>query len=308
MKKVLITGACGFIGRQTLPLLQEKGYEVHGTVLPSQPPVDRQDIHWHIADLLNPNDTERIIETIQPSHLLHFAWYTHPSFYRTAEENLSWVSASIHLAKTFAKQNGTRALFAGTCFEYDTSFGLLSEETTPNHPGSLYGTCKNALRLIVNDFFTQRKISSAWGRVFYLFGPHEYPQRLVPTVINSLLQNKPALCTEGTQIRDFLYVKDVASAFVSLLDSDVQGTVNIASGNSISIRDLVMRIASLIGREDLIRLGAFPTPPGDPSEISAEVHRLYNEVGWRPAYSLEEGLQQTLSWWKTQTDRTSKDQ
>lgn len=97
-------------------------------------------------------------------------------------------------------------------------------------------------------------MSAAWGRIFHLFGPHEPPGRLVPAVVMALLKGEPARCTHGRQIRDFLHVEDVAAAFVALLTSDVRGTVNIGSGEPISLRHLVTRLAATVGAPQMVEL------------------------------------------------------
>jgi nucleoside-diphosphate-sugar epimerase len=146
----------------------------------------------------------------------------------------------------------------------------------------------------------QAELSTAWGRIFFLYGPHEHPDRLVPSVISSLLLNKQAQCTHGNQIRDFLYVRDVADAFVALLGSDVEGPVNIASGRPVLMKDIIQKIANRLARQDLIQLGAIHAPANEPPLLLADVRRLNTEVRWEPKYDLDLGLDETISWWKNQ--------
>jgi len=141
-------------------------------------------------------------------------------------------------------------------------------------------------------------LSSAWGRIFFLYGPHEHSDRLVPSVILSVLKGKPAPCSHGNQVRDFLYVEDVASAFVTLLESSVQGPVNIGSGHPVSLKEVVNRIGEMVGAPDLIRIGEKAAPQGDPSLLTADTRRLREDVKWIARYGLEAGLDQTIQWWK----------
>jgi nucleoside-diphosphate-sugar epimerase len=119
-------------------------------------------------------------------------------------------------------------------------------------------------------------------------------------VILSLLKGEPARCSHGNQIRDFLYVQDVADAFVALLESEVTGAVNIGSGQPIAIKDVVYKIADVIGRSDLIQLGAIPSPPKETPLLVADVTRLSNEVGWLAKFNWEIGLRQAIIWWEKQ--------
>ena len=300
MKRVLVTGASGFIGRHCLPMLLEKGYQVHAVVPAEALKLDLPEVHWHVADLLEVAGVPAMLEKVQASHLLHFAWVTTPGIYWSSPENLRWLQTSLELLRNFKAYGGQRVLMAGSCAEYDWRFGYCSENITPLLPGTLYGICKVALSRILMSFADREDLSAAWGRIFFLYGPHENPERLVPAVINALLEDSPALCTHGGQIRDYLYVKDVASAFVALLDSEVEGAVNIASGRPIELKEIILRIADLLGRPEMVRLGAIPVNDSEPPLLVADAQRLAQELGWHPAYDLDEGLAETIAWWKEQ--------
>lgn len=298
MKKVLLTGATGFIGRHCLPLLIVKGYEVHA-VSSKKSEEEKDNIFWHQVDLLNFAEISDLISKIKPTHCLHLAWSTEPKKYLNSIENLSWLQASLSLLQEFSKNDGQRFVMAGTCFEYDLRYGYCCEKLTPFAPGTLYGVCKHPLQQILNSFAKQTGLSSAYGLIFFLYGPHEKSERLVPSVIRSLLKREPARCSHGNQIRDFLYVEDVADAFIELLESNITGAINIASGCPISLRDIIYKIADKLDRRDLIQLGALPVREHEPHLILADVSRLKNELGWLPRYDLENGLDKTISWWKT---------
>jgi nucleoside-diphosphate-sugar epimerase len=299
MKKILVTGASGFIGSHCLPLLLDRDYEVHAVyskISADTPPT----VYWHQADLLEQKPIIELIESVQPSHLLHLAWYAIPGKYWTSPENLRWVQASLTLLQEFARRGGQRVVMAGTCAEYDWRYGYCSESVTPLSPSTIYGICKHSLQAIVEAYSVQFGLSSAWGRIFFPYGPNERPSRLVPSVIGALLRGEPAKCSHGEQIRDFLHVQDVASAFVTLLESEVGGAVNIASGKPIAVKSIVLKIAELLDREDLVQLGALPLSANEPPLLVADVTRLSKEVQWHPKFDLAEGLAQTISYWKQQ--------
>jgi nucleoside-diphosphate-sugar epimerase len=299
MKKVMVTGASGFIGRHALSTLIEHGFEVHAVASKALPNVSAN-WEWHRANLLDATQIKDLVKTVQPTHLLHFAWQAVPGKYWTSEENFLWVQTSLELLRQFREQGGQRVVMAGTCAEYDWNYGYCSESVTPRNPDSPYGICKHVMQEMLRAYSESSGLSSAWGRIFFLYGPYEHPNRLVPSVIRSLLSGEPARCSHGNQIRDFLYVQDVADAFVALLDSNVAGTVNIASGKPIAIKEVVYQIAEQIGRLDLIQLGVIPVAAKEPPLLVADIGRLSNQVGWLPKYSLNAGLEQTISWWKSQ--------
>lgn len=234
---------------------------------------------------------------VRPTHLLHFAWYAEPGLFWESPENLRWLEASIFLLRSFRESGGKRVVMAGTCAEYDWSYGCCSERITPCHPATLYGVSKNALQEVLLTYSVEEKLSSAWGRIFFLYGPKEHPLRLVSSVITSLLQDEFAHCTHGNQLRDFMHVEDVASAFVALLDSTVEGSVNIASGHPVTLKKVVHEIQDCLGLYDKIKLGSLPVAADDPPILIGDTRRLHNEVGWSPDYNLREGILDTVRYW-----------
>ena len=297
MKRVIVTGARGFIGRHALTTLIESGFEVHAVTSKRDRPAS-PNCTWHVADLLDNSQIKELVRSIQPTHLLHFAWYTTPAKYWTSLENFCWVQASLELLRQFQQQGGQRVVMAGTCAEYNWNYGYCLEGLTPREPKTPYGICKQALQEMVKAYSEITDLSSAWGRIFFAYGPYEYPNRLISSVVRSVLSREPALCSHGNQIRDFLYVQDVADAFVALLSSETTGSVNIASGQPISIKEVVYKIAEKVNSTDLIRLGAIPASPQEPKLLVGEVSRLSHEVGWLPKYDLDTGLKLTIDWWK----------
>ena len=301
MSDVLVTGASGFIGTHVLARLGQGGDTVHAVSRSGAPPagVEAKGCHWHACDLLQPAAAAELLRAVRPTHLLHLAWYAVPGRYLTAPENFAWARASLELLEAFQAVGGRRAVVAGSCVEYDWSHGLCSEEDTPRSYAQPYPACKNALRELLAAFAISTGMGWAWGRVFFLYGPHEPPGKLVASVINSLLAGEPAQCTEGSQRRDFLHVQDVADALVALLRSDFDGVVNIASGTAVSVKDLVTTIGRIMGRPELIHIGARAAPP-EPPLVVADTARLNRIIGWRPQLGLEQGLADAVDWWRTQ--------
>lgn len=294
MKRLLLTGGGGFVGRHAVIALIEAGYEVHALVNRNLPR-KTEGIYLHQCDLSDFRRQREIAREIRATHLLHLAWYAEHGKYWASPENYMCVEAGAELVSNFVESGGLRAVFAGTCAEYDWSYGYCLEGSTPLRPSTIYGSCKNRMRMILEDFSAGAGLKSSWGRIFSLYGPGEDHRRLVPSVALSLLRNEPAMCTHGNQVRDFLYVADAARAFVALLESGVQGPVNIASGVPVSVREVVLRIAEKINRRELVRFGAVQRSDNDPPFLTASVGRLTDEVGWRPSVDLDTGIDLTIA-------------
>jgi len=278
--------------------LVDRGYDVHAISRSEQQ--SAQNLTWHSTDLLDAVATDALLTKIGASHLMHLAWVTEPGVYWNSPENYEWLSASVNLLESFAEHGGTRAVLAGTCAEYDWTDGHCVEGETPLRAKSAYAETKLAFRDAAYALSSASEISTAWARVFFSFGPHEQATRLVPAVINALLAGERARCSDGSLVRDFMYVPDVASAMVTVLDQAFRGDINIASGQPLTLEAFVTRIAGRLDAEDRVDFGHYPRRPDDPQKITADISRLSDTIGWTPEYDLDSAIDKTIAWWKNQ--------
>ena len=180
----MLTGATGFVGRQALTALAEAGHEVHAVA--RRRGTDAPGVSWHEADLLAGVE---VVNEVRPEVLVHLAWYAQHGRFWTSIENLRWVEASLGLLRAFSAGDGRRAVIAGSCAEYERS-GDVYRETAPTRPTTLYGASKHGLATIAAAFAEQVGLSLAWGRLFFLYGPHETGSRLVANLARGFARRK----------------------------------------------------------------------------------------------------------------------
>jgi len=301
--RVLITGAGGFIGSQVVRKVLQEGHTVVTVFRPGESHDRLSDCLESVSavhcDLRDGGAVRRLVREARPEIAIHLAWYVEPGKYWQAGENLDCVRMTLSLARALSEAGCSKLVGAGTCAEYDWDYGFLSENTTPLKPRSLYGICKNATRGILQAFCAQAGMGFAWTRFFYLYGPTEAKERLIPYVVLSLLKGEVAKCTNGEQVRDFLHVEDAASAVWAVAKSELSGPVNIASGQPTTVRTVIETVARHLRSEENVALGALPSDPKEPLLLLADVRKLASGVGWKPSLTLEEGLVSTCEWWRS---------
>ena len=146
-------------------------------------------------------------------------------------------------------------------------------------------------------YAAQAGLEAAWARVFFTYGPNEHPDKLISSVILSLLNDKTAVCSQGNLERDYLHVTDVASALVSILDSNISGAINVGSGEAVSLGHLTDLIAQKLGKEHLLVCNS-NSEKTEAARVVADVSRLKDELNWKPHVSVESGLASTIEWWR----------
>ncbi|RCV90915.1 NAD-dependent epimerase/dehydratase family protein [Billgrantia montanilacus] len=268
MKKVLVTGVTGFVGRQVMRALSSPAVKLVPVVREGK------------EDLVNtlPN-VERVVTTADlfaedvawwtqqcqgVDVVVHVAWYAEPGKYLQASQNMDCLIGSLNLAKGASNAGVKRMVGVGTCFEYDLTCCILPVDT-PLKPLTPYAASKAALYLNLSQWLPAQSIQFAWCRLFYLYGEGEDERRLVPYLRKQLEKGEPAELTSGRQIRDFLDVREAGKKIADIAQGGYVGPVNICSGVPITVRQLAQQIADEYGSRDLLKFGARPDNLVDPS-------------------------------------------
>lgn len=298
--RIFVTGASGFIGAHVTRALLAGGHSVTALVVPG-------DSLWRLEEatgkfsvvtgrVADRDQLRHVFGEFRPEACIHLAWFAEPGEYLSSPENIPSLTDSLSLLEELIQAGCRQVVMAGTCAEYDTEKGFLREDT-PTRPTTLYSATKLAACLIGQQLAAAAQMTFAWGRIFYPFGPQEDLRRLVPAAIRAWQQGRYFPATLGEQVRDYIFVTDVAAAFRVMLEKQASGVYNISSGVPVTICHLLETIAALMGRSDLTQFGALPYRDWEPPFICGDNTRL-KQLGWRPEYTLSQGLSQTIEWWK----------
>jgi nucleoside-diphosphate-sugar epimerase len=301
--KILVTGARGFIGSHVCRALQAHGCEVRALRRRTASTDGCEDlwrVEWVEADLLSatPRTLAEMCRGIDAC--IHAAWFVVPGEYLTSPRNDEYRAASIRLFSALLDGGCRTITGVGTCFEYEQIDRPLDEAARLD-PTTPYAAAKLATCIEGQSMARDAGASFAWARLFYLYGPREDSRRLVASVARQLLKEERVAVTNGLQVRDFLHVSDVAEALMAVTEARIDGPVNVGSGEPVQVREVVETIGRLTGRGDLIDFGARSENAVDPPFVCADNDRLKNETGWTPRYSLVDGLEQTIAWWRNRT-------
>jgi dTDP-6-deoxy-L-talose 4-dehydrogenase (NAD+) len=274
--KIAITGASGFIGKYVIDELDKYDVEIIGiTRKKNLQKHQSKKIHWLNIDLSKP--TINLFQEIgSPQVLIHLAWDGLPNFnslHHFEHESIY----QYNFLKNLIEQGLSNIVTTGTCLEYGNKSGCLTEDKNVR-PITPYGFAKNELREKLTFLKKNTPFKLAWCRLFYMYGDGQSVNSIWPQ-LKLAIENKNSIfkMSGGEQLRDYLHVRDVARYLVqiALLNVDI-GTVNIASGQPISIRTLVENWI-IENRWDIkLDLGHFPYPSYEPMAFWGSNQKLRN--------------------------------
>ena len=296
-KRVLVTGARGFIGRQLTKRLLTLSAEVHGTSRTSL--ADGEGVHWHSVDLVAPEAVDTLLSDVAPEVIVHLAGFVsgtrkaeavRPAF----EQNLT---STVNLLIATQRQGCSRLVHAGSMEEP-------SGDHWPPVPGSPYAASKFAASTYMRFFHALYGLPVAIARIFMVYGPDQPDKnKLVPYTIRTLLEGDSPEISSGTRQIDWIHVDDAVEGLIALMAAPgIEGeTLDLGSGSLTSIADVVRKLADLVGAPEAPRFGARADRPLE-GEPSADVESTVRRCGWRPRVPLEEGLRQTVNWYRQRFD------
>jgi|ERR1051325_328052 dTDP-6-deoxy-L-talose 4-dehydrogenase (NAD+) len=293
--KILVTGATGFIGSAFSRLALTRGHSIGGMMLPTENiPLGlnpRESMTWFKGTLAQPPWNE--LEQFKPDACVHFAWIATPGIYLESPENENYFRWSRELIRRVHEFGAQRIVVAGTCIEYRISNQKLSEYKTPIEPTTTYARWKNELRLALEEDSKKNNFKFAWTRVFYPYGVGEHPVRLCSSIIQKLARGETIELKTPNSTKDYIYIEDLASAFLTVLETQFEGTINLGTGIGITVKEIAQTLGRMMQRPELIKEVA--PPQIDPlGYVVADASKLFG-LGWKPAHDLRRGLEKLLA-------------
>lgn len=271
MKNILLTGGTGFVGLPLRALLQKTGIPVRA-ILRKETELFQNETAVFTKDFFNesPEFFNEILNNIEC--VIHLAWYTEHGKYQQSPLNEVCKNASLTFAQCALKNNVKHFIGIGTCYEYQKQKEPL-DILTPLKPFTPYGKAKAELYLQLNELFQNTQTRFSWARLFYMFGRHENPNRLTPSLHHHFQNNKPITIQNANSILDFLNTQNVAEQLLKLIFSKIKSennAYNISSGNGISLKQYAENIAQQYNATHLLSFKNTENPDfivGIPTEI-----------------------------------------
>jgi nucleoside-diphosphate-sugar epimerase len=301
-KRVLVTGASGFVGACLSRRLLASGAEVH--VL-----LREQSNRWrleevlrrlvvHQVDLLDRELLQRVLVKVRPEIIFHCAIYGGlPSQELTSRIMQTNVLGTLNLLEGLMDVDYECLIHMGSSSEYGLK-GRAMRENDPLEPVSVYGVSKAASTLLCQSMARRFGRPIVTLRLFSPFGCFEEPSRLIPSVIRQSLQGVAPQVTDGTAVRDFTFIEDAVdlSLLVGMARPVRPEVFNVGTGTQHSVREVVEKIVALIGSQVAPRWGSVPARGLEPQVWQADISKVHRAFGWSPRFTLEEGLRQTIEW------------
>lgn len=320
---ILVTGGAGYIGSHTVRKLLEKNHKVlivdnlsrgHKESLP-------KDVTFENCDLLDEEKLRRIIFKYDIESVIHFAAFAyvgesveHPDFYY-----INNVSGGLNLINSLKDKGVKEFVFSSTCSVYGNPENIPIPETEKTKPINPYAKTKLNIENILEDYDTAFGMKYAALRYFNAAGAsddgaigesHNPEPHLIPLVLYTALGKKEKIniygddydTPDGTCIRDYIHVNDLAEAHIKALDYIEQEKksliVNLGTGFGYSVKEIVETAKEITGME--IKSEITYRRPGDPGILIADNTKARNFLKWEPRYNLEKILETAWNWHKNQ--------
>lgn len=300
-KRVLITGASGFIGRHLLHQLRTYGSHI-STISRKKNNDFPKDIEQYVIDIKDTHAIEECVHSYQPDYIFHLAAYKErneniQAFYSSIETNLI---GTLNVFSAAKDENSVQSIVTlGTAEEYGNNVPPFDERFRES-PVTPYSFSKICVSHMGELFFHLYDLPVTIIRPTLAYGPGQGTDMFLPSLITSLLENKPFEMTLGEQTRDFVYVTDLVDALIlASQNTKAHGQIiNIGSGIPIKLADIAEKIENIIGKTGLVNLGGKPYRNNEIMEYYVELKKADDILRWKAKTSIEDGLKETIAYYR----------
>lgn len=322
MKKVLVTGADGFIGSHLTESLLQKGYEVKAFTLYNSfntwgwldtlPKEELNQIEIFSGDVRDPNGVREALKGVDGVfHLaaliaIPFSYHSPDSYVDTN------IKGTLNILQAARDLGTERIMITSTSEVYGTAQYVPIDEKHPFQGQSPYSATKIGADRLAESFYRSFNLPISIVRPFNTYGPRQSARAVIPTIITQLLSGKEEIKLGSlTPTRDFNYVKDTAAGFIAIAESDktIGEEINIATQHEISIGDLANEIIRQINPNAKIICDEQRLRP-EKSEVNRLLgsnEKIKKLTDWKPQYTFEQGIEETISWIKNNMSRYKSD-
>jgi dTDP-glucose 4,6-dehydratase len=310
--KLLITGGAGFIGSAFVRLILSQGTASGAVVLDKltyagnldnlAPVAGHPGYRFVAGDICDAELVTNLVTEERPDAIVHFAAESHVD-----RSILSPAPVfETNLRGTFTLLEAVRQLKVPRYIHISTDevYGSIDEphdadESYPLRPSSPYSATKAGSDLIALSYFTTFKSPVVVTRASNNYGPYQFPEKLIPLMISNALDDKPLpIYGDGLQVRDWLYVDDHCRAILAILEKGREGEIyNIGGSRSLPNRDVVSMILQATGKPESL-MTTVTDRPGHDRRYALSSEKLERETQWRPVVPFEQGLAQTVDWYR----------
>lgn len=292
--KVLITGASGFIGLHLCERLTQLGASVHGISRTARTAASEH-MTWWQGDVGDIESVRRLFKEIGPDTVFHLASHVYgaPNLEHVLPTFRANLQSTVNLLTAGAEMGCRRMVLTGSLAEPVYEQG-------ERFPSSPYAAAKWASSAYGRMFHALYGLPVILTRVFMVYGPAQRDlTKLIPYVTLSLLQGKAPKISSGARMVDWIYVDDLIDGFIAVATANgIEGsTIDLGSGNLVSIREIVERLESIVQGGPPASFGALQDRPLEPVRV-ANVKETSSRIGWKPVHSLETGLRTTVGWYR----------
>ena len=271
MKKIIVTGITGSIGQYIVTPLKELGFDVYGIGTRN---ISTKDFNYINLNINDHEKIKKVFHDIKPEYLIHLAWDLSKGYFHS-NTNFDMLTSSINILKYFKDNNGKKAIYIGTYAEY--SFDTIpAKEHDRLNPITVYAKCKQYLKDIAELYCQSNSIDFCWARIFNTYGENDNNTRLFPYIINSLKNNEKVSINHSQLEKDYIYAGDVARILSLIIDSNINGIINVCSGKGLKLKDLAIIIAEKFGKVNLLELKELST--NEPLKTIGDNSRIVNEL------------------------------